>query len=99
MGAQMARVIDENSKVPLRVMWYLGIAAVSAASWLTMLSFQTANANATAKQANDSISAIQADRALHHDRYTDAVIEFNKRLDTVEQSQKDIIDLIKTIHQ
>lgn len=74
---------DENSKIPVRVIWFGGLALVTVTSWLVGLS-------AGAKQNADAIAAIQADRSARHDKYNENLIEIKSDLAIIKQELKDI---------
>ena len=75
--------VDENTKLPLKLVAICGVTVTPVIFWLAALSFSSSNANA-------KIDAIQVDRELHHEEYTKTLIKIESRLASIEQELKDL---------
>lgn len=80
--------VDENTKVPLRMIWAVVIGVAPIIFWIFSISSQSSEAAAGIIVNRERIGAIERDRATRIEKYNDNLIEIKTQLSAIQTQMK-----------
>lgn len=76
--------IDENTKIPMRLVWALVVTVGSGAFWITSMYINIASAQADVKQLRNDIIDNVTEDTKRDQRYIEVLHRIDKRLERIE---------------
>lgn len=77
--------LDENTRIPLRVIWVVGSAAMGGVIWLTVLFVTVSTMKSDIASASAKIEGIEKDRVVKRDEFKQDLYEIKVQLARISE--------------